>query len=261
MNIIIIGFMGTGKTSVGKLLAKRLGWHFVDVDKLIEASAGMSIAELFARRSARPPGPPVARAGAGGGRGRRAGEPVFRRLERRHIGQVVRGRHQVIATGGGAFVDARNRARLRATGCVVCLTAKPRTILARIGRLIGTRPMLAGHANPLARIQELLAQRASAYSHADVTIDTSDLTVDDVVNRISQTLSPCLCKSWEYFCDHAGELSQRYGGKYVVVAKNSIVASGATQLEAYHGIPARIAQQADVGIYYIPLPEESLTAL
>lgn len=250
MNIIVTGFMGTGKTSVGKLLARRLGWHFVDVDKLIEAGAKMPIAKIFAERSVRP-----------GDRGKRAGEAVFRRLERRHIGRVVRGRHQVIATGGGAFVDPRNRARLRATGCVVCLTAKPRTILARVGQQIRTRPLLVGHANPLSRIQALLAQRAPAYAQADVTIDTSDLTVDDVVNRICRTLSPCLCKSWEYFCDHAGELSQRYGGKYVVVAENRIVASGTTQLEAYQAMPARVAQQGDVGIYYIPLPEESLTAL
>ena len=140
MNIILTGFMGTGKTAVGKRLAKRLGWRFVDVDELIEQSAKMPIARVFSER----------------------GEEVFRRLERRCIAHVIHGDHQVIATGGGAMMDPQNRGRLRASGLVVCLTAKPQTILARVGRRIGIRPLLAGAANPLARIRTLLSQRAPA---------------------------------------------------------------------------------------------------
>ena len=238
MNVILIGFMGTGKTAVGKRLAKRLGWKFVDVDKLIEASAGMPIARIFTERS----------------------EPVFRRLERRHILRAVQGRHQVIATGGGAVVDPQNRTRMRSTGCVVCLTAKPKSILSRVGRQAGARPLLAGSRNPLARIQQLLRQRAEAYGQADITVDTTNLTIEQVVGRVWQALSPCLCKSWEYLLEHTKDLSHRYGGKYVVIANSRIVASGATQLEAYHGMPARLTQQRDVGIYYIPRPEDALTA-
>jgi hypothetical protein len=93
-----------------------------------------------------------------------------------------------------------------------------------------------------------------------MTIDTSNLSIDEVVERIWQKISPCLCKSWQYFLLHASELSQRYGGKYVVVVGDRVVASGQTQLEAYQHIPTRLADR-EAGIYYIPLPQESLTAL
>ena len=272
MNIILIGFMGVGKTSVGKRLAKRLGWQFVDVDQLIERSAKMSVSKLFVER----------------------GEPVFRRLERRAIGRVIHGRRQVIATGGGAFVDPQSRSKLRVSGPVICLTARPRTILNRLGRKRETRPLLHGSANPLATTKRLLAQRLGAYAQADLTVETDDLPVEGVVEHIWQQLSPYLCcKSWQYLLDHTEELSAQYGGKYVVVMNDRIVASGHTQLEAYQNAhlpkprdgrelhrervaappavdrrsssakssPSRIASTQEAGIYYIPLPEESLTAL
>ena len=238
MNIILSGFMGTGKTAVGKRVAKRLGWRFVDVDQLIEATAKMPIPRIFSER----------------------GEAVFRRLERRCIARVIHGREQVIATGGGAFVDPQNRSRLRACGPVICLTAQPGAILQRVGRRLDTRPLLHGSAKPLTRIRTLLAQRAKAYAQADVTIDTSHLSVDEVVERVWAAISPSLCcKSWQYLLDHVGELAPRYGGKYVVVVGNRIVASGETQFKAFQN--ARLKEQRDAGIYYIPLPEESLTAL
>jgi shikimate kinase len=239
MNIILTGFMGTGKTAVGKRLAKRLGWKFVDVDALIEAKSGMPIAQLFVER----------------------GEPVFRRLERRIIGGVARGDRQVIATGGGAVVDPKNRERMRARGLVVCLTARPQTILARVGHRLAARPMLAGTSTPLARVRALLGQRARAYAQADLTLDTSGLSVDEVAERLWAQLSPCLCQSWQYLRDHAGRLAQRYGGKYVVAVGDRIIGCGDTQLEAYQKTRPRLAEQEGAGIYYIPLPEESLTAL
>jgi hypothetical protein len=107
----------------------------------------------------------------------------------------------------------------------------------------------------------LLSRRARAYAQADVTIDTSHLSVDEVVERVWEHLSPLLCQSWQYLLEHAGALAQRYGGKYIVVVENRIVASGETQLEAYQHASPRLAEQRDAGIYYIPLPEESLTAL
>ena len=94
MNITLIGFMGTGKTTVGKRLAKRLGWEFVDLDALIEARTGRAIADIFTQH----------------------GEPVFRRLEQRWIRRVARGDQQVIATGGGAFLDPENRRLLKSGG-------------------------------------------------------------------------------------------------------------------------------------------------
>ena len=239
MNIILTGFMGTGKTSVGKRLAKRLGWRFVDVDSLIEAAAEMPITRIFAEH----------------------GEAVFRRLERRAITRVIHGHHQVIATGGGAFVDSQSRAKLRVSGPVICLTARPRAILARVGRRVETRPLLASRTQPLSRIRALLTQRARAYAQADLTIDTSALSIDEVVERLWDKLSPCLCNSWQYLIDHTRELAHRYGGKYIVVVDDRIVASGKTQLEAYHNASPRLTEKRDAGIYYIPLPEESLTAL
>ncbi len=250
MNVTLTGFMGTGKTAVGKRLAKRLGWRFVDVDQLIEATARRSIRQIFDER----------------------GEAVFRRLERRVISRVIHGDQQIIATGGGAFVDAQNRTRLRASGPVICLTARPRTILSRVGPRIESRPLLRRIANPLLKIKALLRQRANAYAQADLTIDTSDLAVEEVVERVWQKLSPCLCKSWQYFLAHAEKLAHRYGGKYVVVVEDRIVASGDTQLEAYQNarLPRsarggqaglRQAGRGEAGIYYLPLPEESLTAL
>ena len=229
--------MGAGKTSAGKRLAKRLSWRFVDLDQLVEDAAKMPIPRIFAER----------------------GEAVFRRLERRCIGRAIRGQQQVIATGGGAFLDPQNRVRLRVSGPVVCLTATPQAILNRVGRKVETRPLLRGHRNPLSRIRHLQQQRAKAYAQADVTIDTTNLSVDEVVERIWEHVNPCVCKSWQYLLEHSDRLSHRYGGKYVVVADNRIVASGETQLKAYQN--AHRLTRSDAGIYYIPLPEESLTAL
>ncbi len=239
MNITLVGFMGTGKTAVGRRLAKRLSWTFVDVDQLIEERGGMSVAKIFATR----------------------GETVFRRLERRCIARLVHGTSQVVATGGGAFLDAESRGRLRASGPVICLTAAPKVLLARLGRQIATRPLLHGMGSPLARVQELLARRASGYAQADLTIDTSGLTIDQVVHQLWEHVSPLLCRSWQYVRDHMDELGKRFGGKYVVVLDDRIVASGQTQLEAYQQAAAQIKAHPDAGIYYIPLPEESLTAL
>jgi len=238
MNITLIGFMGTGKTTVGKRLAKRLGWRFVDIDEEIEASARKPVPRIFAEH----------------------GEPVFRRLEERIIRRATRTDHQVIATGGGAFVDPKNRARLRASGPVCCLTARPKTILARLGRRVKSRPLLAG-ADPLERIKTLLARRAKAYAQADVTIDTSDLAAEQVVERLWARISPGLCESWEYLLERSGDLAKRYAGKYVVMVDERIVASGDSQLEAFQNASQRLDQKREAGIYYIPLPEESLTAL
>ena len=238
MNIILTGFMGTGKTSVGRRLAKRLGWRFTDVDELIESGAGVSIAEIFSKR----------------------GEPVFRRLEQRHLSRVMRGDHQVIATGGGAFIDPENARRLKACGTVVCLTAQPKAIASRLGRRLARRPLLQGAPNPLGRIKALLAARAKAYAQADLTVATDELTVEQVVERLWERLSPCVCPSWDYVLEHTKELSARYAGQYVAIVGERVVVSGDTQLEAYQRLPHRRGSQTEAGIYYIPLPQESVTA-
>ena len=237
MNIILTGFMGTGKTAVGKRLAKRLGWRFVDIDQLVEAAAKRSIAQLFAER----------------------GEAVFRRMERRCISRVVHDRRQVIATGGGAFVDPKNRALLRVSGPVICLTATPRVILSRVERRRESRPLLGGSGRPLSRIRALLSRRAAAYAQADLMLETSDLSVEEVVDRLWERLGPYVCQSWQYLLDHVGALGPRYGGKYVVVCDDRVIACGETQLQAYRNANLPRTHR-DAGVYYIPLPEESLTA-
>ena len=239
MNITLIGFMGTGKTAVGKRLARRLGWTFVDIDSLIVASAKESVAKLFAEH----------------------GEAVFRRLEARMIRRAVKGREQVIATGGGAFVNPENRRLLRAVGPVVCLTASPAVILRRVRPTLRSRPLLASARQPLTRIQQLLRQRTAAYAKADLTIDASRLSIDEVVERIWKEVGPWMSKSWQYLLKSCDKLSQRYGGKYVAVLDDHIVAVGVSQLEAYQRIPKRVPAQCEVGVYYIPQSQEPAVVL
>jgi shikimate kinase len=238
MNITLTGFMASGKTTVGRRLAKRLGWTFVDLDERIVAAARKPIARIFAEH----------------------GEPVFRRFERREVARAVRGCEQVIATGGGAFVDPVNRARLKAAGPVIALTADPKTIYERVKPTIATRPLLAADPSP-ARIRQLMQQRATAYAKADLTIDTTGLSVDEIVERIWDAIGPWISKSWQYLVKHSAELGHRYGGKYVVVCDDHIVAAGETQLKAYQAIRRPVSPECEIGIYYVPLREELPLAL
>jgi shikimate kinase len=163
-NIVLTGFMATGKSSVGRQLALRLEYDFVDVDCLIEAEAHMSIPEIFTSQ----------------------GEAAFRELEARMVERAAARIGCVIATGGGAIVDPRNFESLSRSGIIVTLTADPDTILSRIGT--GTdRPMLKG-GERRERIQNLLAARASTYAKAHLTVDTSRRTVDEVVDDLLNLL-------------------------------------------------------------------------
>mgnify|MGYP001054288363 CR=1 FL=1 len=161
---MLTGFMATGKSAVGRRLASRLGYDFIDVDDLIEAKAGMAIPEIFTSR----------------------GEAAFRELETRMV-EVAAGRVGcVIATGGGAIVDPRNFEALRRSGVIVTLTADPDTILSRIGAG-ADRPLLEG-GEKRERIRNLLAARAAAYARAHLTVDTSKRTVDEVVDALVSLL-------------------------------------------------------------------------
>lgn len=171
--IVLTGFMGTGKSEVGRRLARRLGRAFVDTDELIEARAGKPVAAIFADD----------------------GEAAFRRLEREAVAEAAGRGDAVIAVGGGAVVDPANVAVLRAAGVVICLTAHPETILARIGHG-SARPLLAG-GSPRAAIERLLNERQAAYeAAADWTLDTSDVSVDEVVEDIRESL-PRLGLRWK----------------------------------------------------------------
>ena len=152
--------MGTGKSSVGKRLAARIGWRFFDSDVLIEQEAKTSIAQIFAEK----------------------GEAHFRALEKTTIDRLCRENNVVIATGGGAIVNDENAAHLKASGIVICLTATPEVIFTRV-RGNTDRPLLQDP-QPLEKIRTLLAQRAEAYAKADVTVDTSLLDIERVVGTI-----------------------------------------------------------------------------
>jgi shikimate kinase len=152
--------MGTGKSEVGNLLAQRLQREFFDTDTMIEQVAGQPIARIFAEK----------------------GEVHFRELEKQMIRQVCEKQEVVIATGGGAIVNVDNATCLKESGTVICLTASPETIVQRI-QGNQDRPLLQGE-EPLTKIRSLLTARAEAYAQADITIDTSALTPNEVIEVI-----------------------------------------------------------------------------
>ena len=159
-NIALIGFMGAGKSAVGRNLAKRLGRRFVDLDRIIERSAGMKVREIFEQK----------------------GEAYFRELEKQALVQVLAKQGQVIATGGGVVLDDDNLALLGQQTLLISLSASTETILKRVGDG-AKRPLLQSN-DRQARIEELLKARQARYAKAHVTIDTGDLTLDQVVDKI-----------------------------------------------------------------------------
>jgi len=160
-NLILTGFMGTGKSSVGRALAERLGWELVDFDAELEQRFGRPVARIFAEE----------------------GEAAFRAAEAELCRGLTPGTGLVVATGGGTAVDPANRTELEARGVLVCLTAEPGVLLERL-RAAGTttRPLLDGDAE--GAIRRLLAARAPAYEAIRLRVDTTGLDVDSVADRV-----------------------------------------------------------------------------
>ncbi|MBN1641520.1 MAG: 3-dehydroquinate synthase [Anaerolineae bacterium] len=158
-NIVLTGFMGTGKSSVGREVARQLGRPFVDMDAEIEARAGMAISEIF-----------------------RQGEDAFRALEREVCRALSERRGLVIATGGGALIDPQNRRRMMASGPVFCLHCTVDRILERLAQA-QDRPLLDVD-DRRREIERLLEARAEAYAAIPRQIDTTALTVDQVAARV-----------------------------------------------------------------------------
>ena len=159
-NLALVGFMGTGKSSVGRLIAGELGFHFLDTDELIESRAGLRISEIFARE----------------------GEPAFRERESRLVAELARENRAVISTGGGLVVNPLNLASLKTHALIVCLWASPELIWQRT-RHQSHRPLLNG-GDALAKIRQLLAERGPLYRQADVLVNTDMRSVKEVAQQI-----------------------------------------------------------------------------
>ena len=164
-NIVLVGFMGSGKSVVGRALASRLGWEFVDTDERIEALAGCSVGEIFDAE----------------------GEAGFRRCEREVLASLAGTTGAVISTGGGIVLAEDNWPLLRALGPVVCLEAGTDTTLGRVRGGRARRPLLEVE-NPAAEIERLKAQRAPHYAQADRTIDTDGKSPGEVAEEILQAV-------------------------------------------------------------------------
>ncbi len=163
MNLYIYGPPGCGKTTIGMLLAERMGWHFTDTDKIIENDAGMPITEIFLQK----------------------GEADFRQREKALLSNLVKTTRTVVSLGGGTLVDDENRALVESSGAVVCLMCDPETILERVGNELNARPLLVG-SGPLERLTALLAKRAALYASFPLTLDTTTLTPDDVTRKVQR---------------------------------------------------------------------------
>lgn len=160
MNIILIGFMGTGKTSVGKRIARALNWQFIDTDQVIEEVTGMEIKEIF----------------------QKYGETRFRSEEAAAVKRVTQENNRVISTGGGVVLNPENLQRLKNSGLVIALNASPEVILERIS-LRKNRPLLQTP-DPLATIIELSSQRIPLYAQAHISVNTDNKSLNEVTDEI-----------------------------------------------------------------------------
>jgi shikimate kinase len=159
-SVVLVGMMGAGKSSVGRRVALRLGIPFVDADTEIEKAAGMSISDIFAIR----------------------GEGEFRAGEARVILRLLEGGPQVLATGGGAFINPDTRAAIAAKGISIWLKAEPDVLMKRIKRR-QDRPLLHT-ADPAATLRKLLDEREPVYALADLTVQSREVTHDRIVDEI-----------------------------------------------------------------------------
>jgi len=163
--VVLVGMMGAGKSSIGRRLASRLGIPFIDADVEIEKAAGMSISDIFAIR----------------------GEPDFRAGEARVIARLLEGGPQVLATGGGAFMNPDTRTAIGAKGISVWLNAQFDVLMRRIKRR-QDRPLLSTD-DPAATLRELINVRYPVYSLADLTVESREVPHDKIVDEIVAALA------------------------------------------------------------------------
>jgi shikimate kinase len=170
MNVFLIGYRGSGKTSVAAVLAQRLGWPWIDADAELERRSGKSIKQIFDE----------------------GGEPAFRELESAVVGDLAQGDRHIIALGGGALIREPNRQALTGRGKFVWLQASPEVLLARIqgdDTTAARRPNLTGQGG-LTEIRSLLAERTPIYAaSADVTINAAERSPLEIAEQIIAELS------------------------------------------------------------------------
>ncbi len=159
-NIIITGFMGTGKSVVAKELARKLKIEFIDMDRIIEERRGMSIADVFAGH----------------------GEKYFREQENKLVKELSKKENTVIATGGGTLLSSDNARMLGQKGQIICLYADSQTIYNRVNKK-NNRPLLKSE-NVLSEVNRLLEERKEAYNNFTIKIDTTNLNVQEVADKI-----------------------------------------------------------------------------
>jgi shikimate kinase len=159
-NIIITGFMGTGKSVVAKELARKLKMEFIDMDWIVEEGQGMSIADIFSRY----------------------GENYFRQQENKLVKELSQKENMIIATGGGTLLSSDNARILGQRGQIICLYADSRTIYNRVKRR-NNRPLLKGE-NVLSDIDRLLEERKKIYDNIKWKIDTTNLNIQEVTDKI-----------------------------------------------------------------------------
>ena len=164
-SLVLIGLMGAGKTAVGRRLANRLELPFTDADSEIEEAAGQTIKEIFAEH----------------------GEAYFRSGERKVIARLLENGPQVLATGGGAYMDRQTRAAIKTHGTSIWLKATLRVLLKRVGRR-DNRPLLQVD-NPEAVMKKLMAERSPIYGQADITVESCEVPHEVIVGTIVDALS------------------------------------------------------------------------
>ena len=165
-SIVLVGMMGVGKSSIGRRLGARLGLPFVDADAEIEKAAGMSIADIFARH----------------------GETDFRSGEARVIARLLEGGPQILATGGGAVMNADTRAAIKAKAISVWLSADFDVLMRRIAKRKNDRPMLQTP-DPAATLRRLMSEREPVYAQADIAVQSREVPHDAIVTQIMRAVA------------------------------------------------------------------------
>ncbi len=168
-SIVLIGMMGVGKSSIGRRLASRLRMPILAADSEIEKAAGMTISDIFARH----------------------GEAAFRSGEARVIARLLEGGPQVLATGGGAVMNADTRAAIKAKGVSIWLSADVDVLMRRIGKRKHERPMLQTD-DPAVTMRRLLADRSPVYAQADLTVQSREVPHEAIVSEIVTALAAFL---------------------------------------------------------------------